>query len=159
MVRLARENPRWGCRRTQGEIVRLGHPIGATTVWEILTASGIDPAPRRSGPTWREFLTAQADGITACDFVHIDLIGLRRVYAWVFPEHGPRRLHIAGVAAHPTGPWTVQQARNPALQLGVRVDSLPFMIRDRTRSSPSPSTRSSQPTTSRPCGPHRKLLG
>jgi hypothetical protein len=128
---MARENPRWGCRRIQGELVRLGHPIGATTVWEILTAGGIDPAPRRSGPTWREFLTAQAEGIIACDFVHIDLVDLRRVYALVFLEHGTRRLHVAGVIAHPTESWTVQQARNLAAELGVRVDSLRFLIRDR----------------------------
>ncbi|MGW9498632.1 integrase core domain-containing protein [Streptomyces prasinus] len=108
-----------------------GRPIGATTVWEILTAAGIDPAPRRGGPTWREFLTAQAEGIIACDFVHIDLVDLRRVYAVVFLEHGTRRLHIAGVTAHPTGPWTVQQARNLAVEFGVRADSLRFLLRDR----------------------------
>ena len=62
VLRLATENPRWGCRRIQGELVRLGHPAGSTTVWEILTAAGIDPTPRRNGPTWREFLTAQAEG-------------------------------------------------------------------------------------------------
>ena len=105
ILRLAKENPRWGCRRIQGELVRLGHPIGTTTVWEILTAAGVDPAPRRSGPTWREFLTTQAEGVIACDFVHIDLVDLRthqrRVYALVFLEHGTRRLHVAGVTAHP----------------------------------------------------------
>ncbi|GDY39432.1 hypothetical protein SANT12839_003140 [Streptomyces antimycoticus] len=67
VLRLARENPRWGCRRIQGELVRLGRPVGSTTVWEILTAAGIDPAPRRSRPTWRDFLTAQAESIIACD--------------------------------------------------------------------------------------------
>ncbi|MEV5774988.1 hypothetical protein AB0L49_27650 [Streptomyces antimycoticus] len=78
-LRLVRENPRWGCRRIQGELARLGHRIGASTVWEILTADGFDPAPRRGGPTWREFLTCQAGAIIACDFLHIDLVDLRRV--------------------------------------------------------------------------------
>jgi putative transposase len=131
VLRLARENPRWGSRRIQGELVRLGQPIGTTTVWEILTAAGIDPAPRREGPTWREFLAAQAEGVIACDFLHIDLVDLRRMYALVFLEHGTRRLHVAGVTAHPTGLWTVQQARNLAVELGVRLDSLRFLLRDR----------------------------
>lgn len=130
-LRLAEENPRWGCRRIQGELVRLGHRIGATTVWEILRAAGLDPAPRRSGPTWREFLTEQARGFIACDFVHVDLLDLRRVYALVFIEHGTRRLRVAGVTAHPTAAWTVQQARNLASELGAHVDSLRFLIRDR----------------------------
>jgi putative transposase len=131
VLRLARENPRWGCRRIHGELARPGHPVGASTVWEILTSAGIGPAPRRSGPTWREFLTVQADGIIACDFLPIDLVDLRRVYVLVFLEHRTRRLHVAGVTAHPTSQWTVQQARNFAAELGVRVDSLRFLIRDR----------------------------
>jgi hypothetical protein len=72
--------------------------------------AGLDPAPRRSGPTWREFLTEQAQGLIACDFVHIDLVDLRRVYALVFLEHGTRRLHVAGITAYPTAAWTMQQA-------------------------------------------------
>ncbi|MEV6297513.1 integrase core domain-containing protein [Streptomyces sp. NPDC051896] len=131
VLRPAEENPRWGCRRIQGELARLGHRVAASTVWEILTAAGVGPAPRRGGPTWREFLTAQADGIIACDLLHIDLVDLRRVYAMVFLEHGTRRLHIAGVTAHPTAQWTVQQARNLAAELGLRFESLRFLIRDR----------------------------
>ncbi len=131
VLRPARENPRWGCRRIQGELDRLGHRIGASTVWRILTAAGVDPAPRRAGPTWREFLTSQAETIIACDFLHIDLVDLRRVYALVFLEHGTRRLHVAGVTAHPTAQWTIQQARNLAVELGVRFESLRFVIRDR----------------------------
>ncbi|MFI0733777.1 hypothetical protein ACH4S9_32985 [Streptomyces sp. NPDC021225] len=109
----------------------MGYKVGASTVWEILTASGIGPAPRRGGPAWREFLTAQADSITACDFLHIDLVDLRRVYALVFLEHGTRRLHVAGVIAHPTARWTVQQARNLVVEMGVRFESLRVLIRDR----------------------------
>jgi putative transposase len=79
-------------------------------VWEILTAAGIDPAPRRSGPTWKQFLTAQAHGIISCDFLTVDTVLLRRVYVLIFVEHDTRRLHVGGVAAHPTGAWVTQQA-------------------------------------------------
>jgi putative transposase len=114
VLRLANENSRWGHRRIHDELTRLGHSIAASTVWNILHAAGIDPAPRRNGRTWREFLAAQATTIIACDFLHIDTIGLQRLYALVFLEHGTRRLHVAGVTAHPTGEWVVQQARNLA---------------------------------------------
>ena len=98
---------------------------------EILRAAGIDPAPRRSGPTWRQFLHAQAAGILAVDFLHVDTVLLKRMYVLVFIEHGTRRMHLGGVTAHPTGDWTVQQPRNLALTLGERFGSIRFLIRDR----------------------------
>ncbi|MHC3454940.1 transposase family protein [Streptomyces prasinus] len=92
--RPAQENPRWGHRRIQGESARLGHRIAASTVWEILNAAGTGPAPRRAGPTWREFLAARAEGIIAADFFHLDTVLGTRLYALVFLEHGARRLHL-----------------------------------------------------------------
>jgi len=76
----------------QGELVRLGHPIAASTVWQILHSAGIGPAPRRTGPTWKQFLTVQARGILAVDFVHVDTVFLRRIYALIVIEHGTRRV-------------------------------------------------------------------
>jgi putative transposase len=105
--------------------------VAPSTVWEILRAAGIDPAPRGSGPTWRQFLHAQAAGILAVDFLHVDTVLLRRLYVLVFIEHGTRRMHLGGVTANPTGDWTVQQARNLALTLGGRLESIRFLIRDR----------------------------
>jgi transposase len=107
IVRMARENPAWGHRRIQGELARLGHAIAASTVWEILRTAGIEPAPRRAGPAWREFLAAQARAIIACDFLVVETVLLKRLHVLVFIEHGTRRLHLAGVTAHPTGAWAV----------------------------------------------------
>jgi transposase len=120
VLTMARDNPMWGHRRIQGELIKLGHQIASSTVWEILHAAGIDPAPRRSGPTWKQFLTAQAHGILAIDFVHVDTIGLKRLYALILIEHGTRRAHLAGVTAHPTGEWTTQAARNVLMDLAER---------------------------------------
>ncbi len=100
-------------------------------MWEILHAAGIDPAPRRSGPTWRQFLNAQAAGILAVDFLHVDTILLKRLYVLVFIEHGTRRMHLGGVTAHPAGEWTVQQASNLALTLDERFEAMRFLIHDR----------------------------
>ena len=131
VIRIARDNPAWGHRRVQGELVKLGHLIAASTVWQILHAAGIDPAPRRSGPTWKQFLTAQAHGILAVDFVHVDTVLLRRLYVLIVIEHGTRRVHLAGITAHPDGAWTAQAARNFLMDLGQHAASVKFLIRDR----------------------------
>jgi len=131
VIRMAIDNPAWGHRRIQGELVRLGHPIAASTVWQILHDAGIDPAPRRPGPTWKQFLTAQAGGILAADFVHVDTVLLRRLYALIVIEHGTRHVHLAGITANPDGAWTTQAARNFLMDLGQRAASAKFLIRDR----------------------------
>jgi transposase InsO family protein len=131
VIRMATENPTWGHRRVQGELVRLGHRIAASTVWQILHDAGIDPTPRRSGPTWRQFLTVQAKTVLAVDFVHVDTVFLTRIYALIAVEHGSRRTHLIGVSAHPTGAWTTQAARNLLIDLGDRATTVKFLLRDR----------------------------
>src|SRR2546421_229125 len=131
VIRIATDNPMWGHRRVQGELVKLGHPIAASTVWQILHTAGIDPAPRRAGPTWKQFLTAQVRSILAVDFVHVDAVLLRRLYALIVIEHGTRRVHLAGITANPDGAWTAQAARSFLMDPGQRVASVKFLLRDR----------------------------
>jgi transposase len=128
--RLARENPEWGYRRIHGELAGLGVNIAASTVWEILKVSGVDPT-RRSGPTWSQFLRSQAEAILACDFFTADLLDGTQAYVLAVIEHATRRIHILGVTLHPTGQWTAQQAHNLLMDLGDQADRATFMIRDR----------------------------
>jgi putative transposase len=131
VLRLARENPEWGYRRIHGELAGLGVKVAASTVWEILRYAGIDPAPRRSGLAWSQFLRSQAQAILACDLFTVDLLNGTQAYVLAVIEHATRRIRIRGVTLHPTGEWTAQQARNLLMDLGEQADRVKFMIRDR----------------------------
>ena len=131
MLRLAWENPTWGYRRIHGELVGLGHQIAPSTVWSLLKRAGIDPAPRRSGPTWRQFLTAQAHSILATDFFCVDTVLLHRLYVLFVVEHATHRVHLLGITANPTGAWVAQQARNLLIDLDNRLAGFAFLIQDR----------------------------
>jgi putative transposase len=123
VLRLAAENASWGHRRIQGELVGLGYQVAASTVWKILHQAGVDPTPRRAGPTWKQFLTAQAHTILACDFFTVDTVLLNRIYVLFFVEIATRQVHVVGVTAHPTGAWVAQQARNVLIDLDQRYES------------------------------------
>ena len=138
--------------------------MAPSTVWQILHAAGIDPAPRRTGPTWRQFLHAQAAGIRAVDFLHVDTVLRKRIYVLVFIEHSTRRMHIGGVTARPTGEWTVQQARNLAPSSGDRLEGIKFLVRDRGPNFTAsferrlPGRRNQDPAYCRPGSAHERNL-
>ena len=129
VLRLGRENPRWGCVRIQGELCKLGIRVGATTIRAILRAAGVGPSPRRGGPSWSAFLRAQAQGIIACDFFTVETVWLQTLYVLFWIEHGSRRVRLAGVTANPDCAWVAQQARN--LAVGEQFENVRFLIHDR----------------------------
>src|SRR5579859_5058659 len=113
VLRLARENPGWGYRRVQGELVGLGLKLAASTVWEILKGAGIEPAPRRLEQSWADFLRQQAASILECDFLSVDTLFLKRFYVLVFIELGSRRVRLAGITTNPDGRWVTQAGAQP----------------------------------------------
>jgi transposase InsO family protein len=131
VVRMARENPRWGYLRIVGECRKLGVRVSITSVRRILRRHRLGPAPRRSGPRWTAFLRAEASGVLACDFFTVETVGLTRLYVLFVVELERRRVHLAGITVHPTGEWVAHAARNLLMDLDDHVDRLRFLVRDR----------------------------
>lgn len=129
VLRLARENPRWGYQRIAGELLKLGFRLSPSTIGRLLASARLEPAPRRGAVSWRAFLSQQAAGMLACDFFTVETLALRRLYVLFFIELGSRRVHFAGCTTNPTGAWVVQQARN--LSFTGLFQRMHFLIHDR----------------------------
>jgi len=131
VLRLARENPRWGYQRIAGELNGLGYPVSASLVRNLLRQAGLKPAGERAGLSWRTFLRAQAQSMLAVDFFTVETISLQRLYVLFFIELGSRRVHLAGCTTNPSGAWVTQQARQLAWTFPQRANPVRFLIRDR----------------------------
>ena len=149
IVRLARENPRWGYLPIVGERRKLGITVSKTSVATVLARHGLPPAPRREGPTWARFLSAQAKGILATDFFHVDSVTLRRYYVLFVIEVDSRVVHLPGVTANPAMAWVIQVARNFTSDLEDAGRRFRFLIRDRDTKFTASSTRRTGPAGSR----------
>jgi putative transposase len=134
VLRMAQENESWGYRRIHGELAGLGITVAPSTVWQILKDAGIDPAPRRDGPGWADFLRSQAQGILALDFFTADLLNGTKVYVLAVIEHGNRRVRVLGATEHPVQSWVIQQARNLLMDLGDAGARVKFVLHDRDAS-------------------------
>jgi putative transposase len=131
VLRLARENPRWGYQRLVGECAKLGVTVSATSVRTILRRHRLGPAPRRGGLTWAQFLRALVGGVLACDFLTVETIGLARLYVLFIIELDRRRVWLAGITANPTAIWVAKQARELLMDMGEQVGRFGLLIRDR----------------------------
>ncbi|MFF5307657.1 integrase core domain-containing protein [Streptomyces sp. NPDC013161] len=137
ILRLVQENQSWGYRRVHGELATLGIKIAASTVWEILQAEGVDPAPDRAATTWAGFLRSQADALLACDFIETVTLTGRRQYILAVIEHATRRIRILGTTAHPTANWVAQATRNLVMDLEDAQVTVTYLIRDRDAKFPA----------------------
>jgi transposase InsO family protein len=131
VLRLAAENPSWGYRRVHGELLTLGVKVAASTVWEILRAAGVDPAPDRTAATWSQFLRSQAEALLAADFLETITLAGTRMYVLLVIEHASRRIRILGATAHPGAAWVTQAARNLVMDIEEAGTQVKYLIRDR----------------------------
>jgi transposase len=148
VLRLARENESWGCRRIHGELAGPGISVAPPAVWRILKSAGLGPAPRRDGPGWAGFLRSGARAMLALDFFTAGLLNGSKVYVLAVTGHGTRRIRVLGATENPAGSWVVQQARNLLMDMEDAGTRAKFVLHDRTPASPPHSTPSSRPLAS-----------